>query len=200
MDPTSACCPHLDCPARGKPVKATLVVPLEKAPYRTGREALRAAESGRGRAPHRAGVGRTARAQTLPIAGRPCDEHSRHRAPQRDISRATLVADTPEPSVGAADVHPAARHVADRNRRQLLPAACELTIAEDGSRWGVCRPDAHDGSRDHRSWWSVRELLSFYVPPPHWTPPKRHGRPSRVVQLLVKRWCSGPRLSVELPD
>ena len=38
--------------------------------------------------------------------------------------------------------------------------------------------------------WSVRELLSFHVPPPRWTPPKRCGRPSRALQLLVERWCS----------
>jgi IS1 family transposase len=38
--------------------------------------------------------------------------------------------------------------------------------------------------------WSVRELLSFHVPPPRWTPPKRRGRPSRALQLLVERWCS----------
>jgi transposase-like protein len=38
--------------------------------------------------------------------------------------------------------------------------------------------------------WTVRELLSFHVPPPHWTPPKRRGRPSRAWQRLVERWCS----------
>jgi transposase-like protein/IS1 family transposase len=38
--------------------------------------------------------------------------------------------------------------------------------------------------------WTVRELLSFHVPPPRWTPPKQRGRPSRVLQRLVERWCS----------
>ena len=38
--------------------------------------------------------------------------------------------------------------------------------------------------------WSVRELLSFHVPPSRWTPPKQRGRPSRALQLLVERWCS----------
>jgi len=38
--------------------------------------------------------------------------------------------------------------------------------------------------------WSVRELLSFHVPPPRWTPAKRRGRPSRALQHLVERWCS----------
>jgi transposase-like protein len=38
--------------------------------------------------------------------------------------------------------------------------------------------------------WTVRELLAFHVPPPRWIPPKRRGRPSRVLQRLVERWCS----------
>jgi hypothetical protein len=37
---------------------------------------------------------------------------------------------------------------------------------------------------------TVRELLSFRVPPSRWTPPKQRGRPSRALQRLVKRWCS----------
>jgi transposase-like protein len=38
--------------------------------------------------------------------------------------------------------------------------------------------------------WTVRELLSFRVPPSRWTPPKQRGRASRALQRLVKRWCS----------
>jgi transposase-like protein/IS1 family transposase len=38
--------------------------------------------------------------------------------------------------------------------------------------------------------WTVRELLSFRVPPSRWTPPQPRGRPSRALQRLVKRWCS----------
>jgi transposase-like protein len=38
--------------------------------------------------------------------------------------------------------------------------------------------------------WTVQELLSFHVPPPRWTPPKRRGRPSRALQRLLERWCS----------
>jgi transposase-like protein/IS1 family transposase len=38
--------------------------------------------------------------------------------------------------------------------------------------------------------WTVQELLSFHVPPPRWTPPKRRGRPSRALQRLIARWCS----------
>ena len=38
--------------------------------------------------------------------------------------------------------------------------------------------------------WTVRELLSFHVPPPRWTPPQQRGRPSRALQRLVMRWCA----------
>jgi transposase-like protein/IS1 family transposase len=38
--------------------------------------------------------------------------------------------------------------------------------------------------------WTVRELLAFHVPPPRWTPPKRRGRPSPILQRLVEQWCS----------
>jgi transposase-like protein len=38
--------------------------------------------------------------------------------------------------------------------------------------------------------WSVRELLSFQVPPPRWTPPKRRGRRSRILQRVIERWCT----------
>ena len=44
------------------------------------------------------------------------------------------------------------------------------------------------GITDHA--WTMQELLSFPVPPPRWTPPKRRGRPSRALQRLIERWCS----------
>jgi hypothetical protein len=44
------------------------------------------------------------------------------------------------------------------------------------------------GITDHC--WSVRELLSYHVPPPRWAPPKQRGRPSRALQRLIERWCS----------
>jgi len=44
------------------------------------------------------------------------------------------------------------------------------------------------GITDHC--WTVRELLSFHVPPPRWTPPKRRGRRSRALKALIERWCS----------
>jgi transposase-like protein len=53
---------------------------------------------------------------------------------------------------------------------------------------GPCTPAMAAAITDHR--WSVQELLSFHVPPPRWTPPKRRGRPSHALQRLVERWCS----------
>lgn len=70
-----------------------------------------------------------------------------------------------------------------------------------GTVYNVCTPHAslHNAGRattpamaagltDHC--WTVRELMSFHVPPPRWTPPKQRGRPSRALQRLVKRWRS----------
>ena len=37
--------------------------------------------------------------------------------------------------------------------------------------------------------WTVRELLSFPVPPPRWTPPVRRGRRSQALHRLMTRWC-----------
>jgi hypothetical protein len=37
--------------------------------------------------------------------------------------------------------------------------------------------------------WTVRELLSFQVPPPRWSPPTQRGRPSRALKRLLERWC-----------
>jgi len=42
------------------------------------------------------------------------------------------------------------------------------------------------GITDHG--WSVRELLSFHVPPPRWTPPTQRGRPSHALKCLMERW------------
>jgi len=43
------------------------------------------------------------------------------------------------------------------------------------------------GITDHC--WSVRELLSFPVPLPRWTPPPQRGRPSHALKRLIERWC-----------
>jgi transposase-like protein/IS1 family transposase len=40
------------------------------------------------------------------------------------------------------------------------------------------------GLTDHC--WTMQELLSFHVPLPVWVPPKRRGRPSRVLQHLIE--------------
>ena len=43
------------------------------------------------------------------------------------------------------------------------------------------------GITDHC--WGVRELLSYHVPSPRWTPPKHRGRPSHALKHLLERWC-----------
>jgi transposase-like protein len=52
---------------------------------------------------------------------------------------------------------------------------------------GTTTPAMAAGITDHC--WSVHELLSYRVPPPPWTPPKRRGRPSHALERLRKRWC-----------
>jgi transposase-like protein/IS1 family transposase len=58
--------------------------------------------------------------------------------------------------------------------------------------WGVAgstpTPAMAAGITDHC--WTIRELLSFHVPPPRWTPSKQCGRPSRALKCLIERWCS----------
>jgi len=69
-----------------------------------------------------------------------------------------------------------------------------------GTVYNVCTPHASlssaqkttparaAGITDHC--WTMHELLSFHVPLPRWSPPKRRGRPSRALQRLIARWCS----------
>ena len=57
-----------------------------------------------------------------------------------------------------------------------------------GDSRGVMPPAMATGITDHG--WTVRELLSFHVPPPRWIPPKRRGRRSHALQRLIARWCS----------
>ena len=68
-----------------------------------------------------------------------------------------------------------------------------------GTAYNFCTPHASlDGAQkitpamaagitDHC--WTMRELLSFHVPPPRWTPPKQRGRPSQALKRLIERWC-----------
>src|SRR5437899_2788484 len=44
------------------------------------------------------------------------------------------------------------------------------------------------GITDHC--WTMPETFPFHVPLSRWAPPKRRGRPSRVLQRLIERWCS----------
>ena len=52
---------------------------------------------------------------------------------------------------------------------------------------GKTTPARAAGITDHC--WSVRELLSYHVPPLPWTPPKQRGRPSHALKRLIERWC-----------
>jgi transposase-like protein len=52
---------------------------------------------------------------------------------------------------------------------------------------GKQTPAMAAGITDHC--WTVRELLSFPVPPPRWTPPKQRGRPSHALKRLIAQWC-----------
>jgi transposase-like protein/IS1 family transposase len=52
---------------------------------------------------------------------------------------------------------------------------------------GATTPAMAAGITDHC--WSVQELLSYHVPPAHWSPPKHRGRPSHALKRLIERWC-----------
>lgn len=58
-----------------------------------------------------------------------------------------------------------------------------------GRRHWVSRtPALAAGITDHC--WTVEELLSFRVPLPRWTPPKRRGPRSKATKALLAQWCS----------
>lgn len=56
-----------------------------------------------------------------------------------------------------------------------------------GHKWLPRTPAMAAGLAAQR--WSVGELLSYRVPPPRWTPPKRRGPKSQAVKALTARWC-----------
>jgi transposase-like protein len=55
-------------------------------------------------------------------------------------------------------------------------------------RWVPRTPAIAAGITEHR--WTVEELLSFRVPLPPWTPPKRRGPRSRATKALIAKWCT----------
>lgn len=55
-------------------------------------------------------------------------------------------------------------------------------------RWQGRTPAMAAGLTDHL--WSVKELLSYRVPPPRWQPPKRRGRMSAAMKLKIMQWCT----------
>jgi transposase-like protein len=63
-----------------------------------------------------------------------------------------------------------------------------VATAEPAARVRRCTPAMAAGITDHA--WSVAELLSYHVPLPQWTPPKRRGRISQAMKLTIERWCS----------
>ena len=84
-----------------------------------------------------------------------------------------------------------ARHIDTLSCGMNLVGACynfctvhsSLTTREGQRR----TPAMAAGITDHL--WSVRELLSYRVPPPRWIPPRRVGRRSRAFQALIDRWA-----------
>jgi len=57
-----------------------------------------------------------------------------------------------------------------------------------GHKWILRTPAIAAGITDHR--WTVEELLTYHVPSPPWTPPKRRGRVSDATKQLVAQWCT----------
>jgi transposase-like protein len=94
-------------------------------------------------------------------------------------------------------------HLAPLARRCRALARHTLTLHEGmflvGTVYNFCTPHASleparkrtpamaAGITDHC--WSVRELLSYHVPSPRWTPPKQRGRPSHALTRLIEQWC-----------
>jgi transposase-like protein/IS1 family transposase len=63
-----------------------------------------------------------------------------------------------------------------------------LYIGSTGRRHWVSRTPAM-AAGIARHCWSVQELLSYHVPVPRWTPPKRRGQLSNATKQLIQRWC-----------
>ena len=63
-----------------------------------------------------------------------------------------------------------------------------LYLPNNRRRWLRRTPAITAGITDHL--WTVKDLLSFRIPPPPWRPPRRRGRPSHAIKSLVAQWCS----------
>lgn len=55
-----------------------------------------------------------------------------------------------------------------------------------GHKWRGRTPAMAAGLTTHC--WSVKELLSYRVPPARWRPPKRRGRESAALKEVIKQW------------
>jgi len=56
-----------------------------------------------------------------------------------------------------------------------------------GHKWIARSPALAAGLTDHI--WTVKELLWYRVPPPHWQGPNHRGPLSKAEKALVARWC-----------
>lgn len=62
-----------------------------------------------------------------------------------------------------------------------------LQTGKHSHRWLQRTPAIAAGLTDHQ--WTVDELLTYRVPLPRWTPPKKRGRPSKETLRFIERWC-----------
>jgi len=83
-----------------------------------------------------------------------------------------------------------ARHTRTRHEGMCLVGTVSnfCTPHESLSPAQKTTPAMAAGLTDHC--WTMRDLLSFHVPPSRWAPPKQRGRPSRALQYLIARWCA----------
>jgi transposase-like protein len=65
-------------------------------------------------------------------------------------------------------------------------ASLRLPGLVGGHKWLGRTPAMTAGLTTHC--WSVKELLSYRVPPPRWRPPTRRGRISAAMKEVIKRW------------
>ena len=60
----------------------------------------------------------------------------------------------------------------------------KLYLTDTSHRWIHITPAMATGITDHV--WTLRELLTYQVPLPHWKLPR--GRPSEHIKELINRW------------